>query len=119
MTNKINEPKASGNSTARWGVDVGTGASCIYPLLSVARNPSWKFVATELDEESFKSAKSNIANNKLEDKIFLWKVNTTHALSSSTVRKLLQFAEEDAKIARFHFCMCNPPFYKTLNEVSQ
>lgn len=29
-------------------IDIGTGATCIFPLLSVKMNKSWSFVATEL-----------------------------------------------------------------------
>ena len=28
------------------GLDIGTGASCIYPLLGTVQRPQWKFVAT-------------------------------------------------------------------------
>lgn len=34
------------------GLDIGTGASCIYPLLGCAQRPLWKFTATGLASRS-------------------------------------------------------------------
>lgn len=48
------------------GIDVGTGASCIYPLLGTAMHANWSFVATEVDERSRASAIANVARNKLQ-----------------------------------------------------
>jgi 23S rRNA A1618 N6-methylase RlmF len=48
------------------GVDVGTGASCIYPLLGTALHPDWSFVATEVDARSRASATANVARNGLQ-----------------------------------------------------
>ena len=39
------------------GIDVGTGASCIYPLLGNALY-HWEFIATDIDPESIASAES-------------------------------------------------------------
>ena len=36
------------------GLDVGTGASCIYPLLGAKMG--WRFLATDIDEESVQNA---------------------------------------------------------------
>ncbi len=40
----------------------------MYPLLGATMN-GWKFVATEIDEESFKCAHDNVLQNKLGEKI--------------------------------------------------
>ena len=49
------------------GCDIGTGASCIYPLLSIAMHrSSWSFVATEIDHESYTAAQHNVELNKWE-----------------------------------------------------
>ena len=46
----------------------GTGASGIYPLLGCRMN-EWRFLATEIDNESFQSAKDNVERNHLQNKI--------------------------------------------------
>ncbi|CAN0401944.1 unnamed protein product [Ectocarpus sp. 12 AP-2014] len=47
------------------GVDVGTGASCIYPLLG-ARVAGWSFLATEIDPVSAEWAEKNVRSNHLQ-----------------------------------------------------
>lgn len=61
-----------GQSTAEaadvHGVDIGTGATCIYPLIGAKRN-NWSFVATETNETSLSFAKHNVIRNDLQGKI--------------------------------------------------
>lgn len=47
---------------------LGTGASCIYPLLGAKLN-GWHFLATEVDELSVSFAEKNVKGNGLESKI--------------------------------------------------
>lgn len=47
------------------GIDVGTGASCIYPLLG-AKVAGWSFLATEIDAVSAKWAEKNVRSNGLQ-----------------------------------------------------
>ena len=47
---------------------IGTGASCIFPLLG-AKIYSWRFVATEINHESMVIAIQNVKQNDLCDKI--------------------------------------------------
>lgn len=47
------------------GVDIGTGASCIYPLLG-ARVAGWWFLATEIDGVSADWAEKNVRSNGLQ-----------------------------------------------------
>eukprot|EP00731_Ephydatia_muelleri_P035329 Em0114g13a len=80
------------------GVDIGTGASCIYPLLGSKLN-GWRFLATEIDKDSVTYALSNVQRNSMDTKIKVVQV------SGDT---LLLGALEDQQ---YHFCMCNPPFF--------
>ena len=48
------------------GIDIGTGPGCIFPLLGVSLNKNWRFVATEVDDYSFKYAIENVANNSFQ-----------------------------------------------------
>ena len=47
---------------------LGSGASCIYPLLG-ARLNNWHFLATEVDETSISYANDNVKSNGLENNI--------------------------------------------------
>ncbi|KAG0174565.1 hypothetical protein DFQ30_003777 [Apophysomyces sp. BC1015] len=53
------------------GIDIGVGASCIYPLLGCATRSNWKFMGTgqDIDERSIQYARKNVMRNHLEDRI--------------------------------------------------
>jgi len=98
------------------GVDIGTGASCIYPLLGAACL-GWRFVATELDPASTHSAKHNVALNAWEDRIDVRQVEPSSddegggGGSAATLPPILHGVLQPSEHA--HFCMCNPPFFDT------
>lgn len=81
------------------GIDIGTGATCIYPLL-IAKKNCWKMLGTDIDEHSVQNAYKNVENNDLQHLISVVQV------SQSTF--LLDIVNEDEN---FDFCMCNPPFF--------
>ena len=83
-------------------LDIGTGASCIYPILGHAEY-NWKFVASDIDIGSVKSAQKIIDKNKLKDSIYLRQQND--------VSKIFKNVLNDTD--RFSASMCNPPFYKS------
>ncbi|CAL1707924.1 unnamed protein product [Somion occarium] len=89
------------------GIDIGTGASAIYPLLGCRTNATWMFVATDIDELSLKYAKMNIENNNLSDRITLVK--------SDPSGPILPISSKDDIV--YDFIMCNPPFYSDREEV--
>ncbi len=86
-------------------LDIGTGATCIYPLLGVSIY-DWSFVATDIDLDSLDTAQDIIDDNKLTEKIELRQ----------------QFKEENILKGiivdgdSFAAVMCNPPFYKSAEE---
>ncbi|CAI9741035.1 RNA N6-adenosine-methyltransferase mettl16-like [Octopus vulgaris] len=87
------------------GIDIGTGSCCIYPLLGHKLN-GWKFLATELDEESAAKAIENVEKNNFQDSITIKKVSKLESLRS--------VVEETNQT--YDFCMCNPPFYSNEEE---
>jgi len=87
-----------------WGVDIGTGASCIYPLLASNLN-KWHFLATEADQENAFHAQKNVKNNNVDDFIFVKPVSTGDILLGP-LEDLPKGCPE-----KFDFCMCNPPFF--------
>ncbi|KAJ8679916.1 hypothetical protein QAD02_015703 [Eretmocerus hayati] len=83
------------------GIDIGTGAVCIYPLLFSKINKS-KMIGTDIDPESIKSAEENVQRNVLQDLIKVILVERDSILEKA-------FEEQ----GEFTFVMCNPPFFKT------
>lgn len=47
------------------GIDIGCGASCVYPLMA-AKKYGWKMIATEIDDASLEYARGNVQRNSLE-----------------------------------------------------
>jgi len=86
-------------------LDIGTGATCIYPLLGVAEY-DWNFVATDIDLDSLDTAQDIIDDNKIEAKIELRQQFNEQQILKGILN------EEDS----FSAVMCNPPFYKSASE---
>ncbi|EQC40043.1 hypothetical protein SDRG_02699 [Saprolegnia diclina VS20] len=85
------------------GIDVGTGASCIYPLLGHALN-QWRFVATDIDAASLECARANVAANNLEQHISLRLVDGAACVLPTPLPPAVDFS------------MCNPPFFDSMDE---
>ena len=86
-------------------LDIGTGATCIYPLLGVAEF-NWNFTATDIDLESLDAAQDIIDDNNLDANIQLRQQFDEQQI-------LKGILEEDDS---FSATMCNPPFYKSAEE---
>ncbi|XP_050522910.1 U6 small nuclear RNA (adenine-(43)-N(6))-methyltransferase isoform X2 [Daktulosphaira vitifoliae] len=86
------------NSFNTKGIDIGTGASCIYPLLA-AKKFGWSMVGTDINKESIETALKNVVKNNLQCKI--------NVLEVSEWDGLLPVKENE----HYDFCMCNPPFH--------
>ncbi|KAI0273225.1 hypothetical protein BGY98DRAFT_1090782 [Russula aff. rugulosa BPL654] len=93
-----------------YGIDIGTGASTIYPLLACRLSPNWRFVATDIDSVSLASAQANINRNGLSERITLLRGDTAGPV-------LLPLFKDTA--TSFDFSMCNPPFYASTEEATQ
>lgn len=86
-------------------LDIGTGASCIYPILGNTEY-GWKFVATDIDNNSLENAQKIISNNNLDDAITLRHQNNKDNILTGII------TENDS----FSASMCNPPFYASQYE---
>jgi len=82
------------------GVDIGTGASCIYPILATSIY-GWRMIASEIDPTSIRSARDIVTANALEELIDV----RTQERSSRIFDGVLHRGEV------VDFTMCNPPFY--------
>jgi 23S rRNA (adenine1618-N6)-methyltransferase len=88
------------------GLDIGTGASCIYPLIGSSAY-GWSFLATESNVESFEWAVANASSNSGNIEL-LWQASTVDVLEGI----LLDGQEVD-------FVMCNPPFHSSATEAAR
>ncbi|KHN99354.1 DUF890 domain-containing protein [Metarhizium album ARSEF 1941] len=79
----------------RTGMDIGTGASCIYPLLG-----SWR---ADIDAESLKWARRNVEINGLSSRI-----NVVARSADSALIPL-----DELGLEAVDFTMTNPPFYES------
>uniref|UniRef100_A0AAZ1XID9 U6 small nuclear RNA (adenine-(43)-N(6))-methyltransferase n=2 Tax=Oreochromis aureus TaxID=47969 RepID=A0AAZ1XID9_OREAU len=95
------EDLIDGQKQPRRGIDIGTGASCIYPLLGATMN-GWYFLATEVDDICFDYATKNVEQNNLSDLVKVVKVPQ---------KTLLMDALKEETEMVYDFCMCNPPFF--------
>lgn len=90
-------------------LDIGTGASCIYPLLG-QREYGWHFVASDVDPISIKVAKHILSADKTLDKTISCRLqaNSNHIFNGIITEN--EF---------YHLTVCNPPFHRSLAEASQ
>ncbi|VDP35026.1 unnamed protein product [Heligmosomoides polygyrus] len=59
------------------GIDIGTGASCVYALLG-ARWAGWKFIATEANDDAAHTANGNVVRNQLSHLVRVVHVSDVH-----------------------------------------
>jgi 23S rRNA (adenine1618-N6)-methyltransferase len=90
-------------------LDIGTGASCIYPILG-QREYQWHFTCSDIDPISIKVAQQNIHSDKRLKKSISCRLqkNTTQIFSGV-------INADD----RFELTMCNPPFHRSLAEATK
>ncbi|KFA78835.1 hypothetical protein S40288_05474 [Stachybotrys chartarum IBT 40288] len=88
------------------GLDIGTGASCIYPLLGCTQRP-WSFIATDVDAHNLEWASKNVSSNGLQPRIKVVPRQPQDAL----------IPIDDLSIESIDFTMTNPPFYRSEEEM--
>ncbi len=90
-------------------LDVGSGASCIYPILGVTEY-NWKFIGSEINEDSIAAAQHIIASNSsLKDQI-------TIRLQKKSTHIFKDILTKDTKI---DLSICNPPFHSSIEEAQK
>jgi 23S rRNA (adenine1618-N6)-methyltransferase len=90
-------------------LDIGTGASCIYPILG-QREYNWHFVASDVDPVSIKVANHIISADKLLNKHIKCRLqpDSNHIFNGV-------IAEGEF----YHLTLCNPPFHSSLAEATE
>ncbi|KAK9805663.1 hypothetical protein WJX72_010774 [[Myrmecia] bisecta] len=95
------------------GLDIGCGANLIYPLLGAAIN-GWCFVGVDVTDVAIDWAQRNVnANPHLARLIHIRKLPHTSGLNAGVLLPAVQEGET------FAFCMCNPPFFESMEEAGQ
>ncbi len=90
-------------------MDVGVGASCIYPLIGVSEY-GWNFIASDVDADSINSAQNIALNNPmLKGKISCKLQHSPNDIFYGILRK-------DEKI---DLTICNPPFHGSVDEAKK
>lgn len=116
-------PKTIGDGDRVRGFDIGTGANCIYPLLG-ASLLGWSFVGSDVTDVALEWAQKNVKSNPhISDLIEIRKVddmrNTLHAqesLKSGSFYSMPVLVGVVKDGEKFDFCMCNPPFFESMEE---
>ena len=90
-------------------LDIGTGASCIYPILG-QREYQWNFTCSDIDPIAIKVAQQNISSDKRLKKAITCKLQKE---STQVFNSLVQPGE------LFELTMCNPPFHRSLAEATK
>ncbi|XP_024017386.1 U6 small nuclear RNA (adenine-(43)-N(6))-methyltransferase isoform X1 [Morus notabilis] len=131
-------PKTEINRDKVRGFDIGTGANCIYPLLG-ASLLGWSFVGSDVTDVALEWAERNVKDNPhISELIEIRRVESgENTLSvedsqngrSSGSESKIQFTDNDTRYCglpilvgvvrdgeKFDFCMCNPPFFETMDE---
>ncbi|CAA7399658.1 unnamed protein product [Spirodela intermedia] len=115
------------------GFDIGTGANCIYPLLG-ASLLGWSFVAADVTDVALEWARKNVQDNPhLSHLIEIRNANGGSCSNelrtgSEGIADMKVEAPEDCYCGppilvgvvregeEFDFCMCNPPFFGSIEE---
>lgn len=99
-------PGSIDSSTAVTGLDIGVGASCIYPLLICAAKPESTMYGTDIDITNYQHAVHNVSLNEWDDRIKLAQTKSDAALIPLNL----------LNVKKLDFTMCNPPFFATKDE---
>ncbi len=105
LLSENNRGKISGGNKIK-GLDIGTGANCIYPAIGVAEY-DWSFVGTDIDAEAIDVASKIVALNPV------LKENVELRLQKNKKYIFSGIIKENEK---FDFTICNPPFHASPDE---
>ncbi len=90
-----------GTSGACHCLDIGTGASCIYPLIGCSEY-GWSFVASDIEPRSLECASQIVERNAL----LRGKISLRLQADRNKIFEGVVTAED-----RFDIALCNPPFH--------
>jgi len=91
------------------GLDIGLGASCIYPIIGVTEY-GWTFIGSDIDPKSIASSQNIVNSNRL---------------LKGKIECRLQKNRKDVfygileKVDKIEFTVCNPPFHASAEEAQK
>lgn len=91
------------------GLDLGTGANCIYPILGNALF-NWHFVGTDIDNNALQNCKRIIEQNPN----LIEAISLQLQIESRFIFKNIILPED-----KFTFTICNPPFHNSAAEAAK
>ncbi|MBF7073906.1 23S rRNA (adenine(1618)-N(6))-methyltransferase RlmF [Glaciecola sp. MH2013] len=94
--------QSSSQSESVIGLDIGTGANLIYPIIA-SQSYGWQMIGSDINPISFASAKAIAKSNKNLSK----KINLRFQNEKSIFKGIINDGEY------FSFTMCNPPFHES------
>ncbi|HEY1406564.1 MAG TPA: 23S rRNA (adenine(1618)-N(6))-methyltransferase RlmF [Spirochaetota bacterium] len=104
LSSSIGESEACGADITV--LDIGTGASCIYPLIGACEY-GWSFVASEVDRKSYANAARIVQSN----------VGLKQLIELRLQKSKKNIFEGVIKPSdRFSLTLCNPPFHSSAEE---
>ena len=106
LINNILIKEINSQSSDIIGIDIGTGANIIYPILGNSIF-NWKFICSEINDESYNNAKLILEKNNLENEINLIKQKNKNNI-------FLNILNQENK---YIFSLCNPPYYDYETEI--
>ena len=106
LINSILIKEINSQSSDVMGIDIGTGANIIYPILGNSIF-NWKFICSEINDESYNNAKLILEKNNLENEINLIKQKNKNNI-------FLNILNQENK---YIFSLCNPPYYDYETEI--
>ncbi|WVW82082.1 hypothetical protein I302_104087 [Kwoniella bestiolae CBS 10118] len=92
-------------------LDIGTGATAIYPILLHRLRPDAQITATELDELSYNHSLSVLSQNSIPSS----SINAVHAPSAEPIL----FPILDNEREEWDLTICNPPFFGSEEEMKE
>ncbi len=106
---ETNQDKVVPVGTKVKGLDIGTGTSCIYPILGNSIY-GWKFVGADIDPDAINFAKTILNSNPALKKNIKIRFQKS---ANSIFKDIIKPGE------KFEFTMCNPPFYASPEEANK
>lgn len=90
-------------------LDVGTGASCIYPIIGVTEY-NWKFIGSDIDPKSIESANNIVnCNTSLKNRV-------EFRLQKNPKDIFYKIIDSEEKI---DLSICNPPFHSSAEDAQE
>ncbi len=94
------------------GIDIGTGSSCVYPLLGTSMHKKWHFYATEMDSISLECARKNVLRNP----DYKQRIKLIQGSGRNLFKPVFEEYSYLGSKNPVAFTMCNPPYYKSKKE---